>query len=81
MTTIIDIAITALAVSFVLGAVDAFFDLKKAKGFVALALSVGFLYLMGYYSYDLIILAPASAFSSLAVILLLERPVSITTRR
>jgi ABC-type bacteriocin/lantibiotic exporter with double-glycine peptidase domain len=81
MDILIDIGIIALSVSFVLGAIDAFIDLKKTKGFIALLFSIGFLYIIGYYGLELVILAPASAFSSLAIILLLEKPVNITTTR
>jgi hypothetical protein len=81
METIIDLIIATSFTSFFIGAIDAFYDLKKAKGFVALALSAGVFYLIGYLPYDLIIMAPAGAFLSLAVMMLLEKPVSVTTRR
>jgi hypothetical protein len=81
MTTLIDLFITALSVSYALSAVEAFIDLKKAKGFIALLLSTGILYLIGYFEYDLIIMAPAGAFSSLAIMMMLERPISVQTTR
>ena len=81
MTTIIDLVLSALVVSFFIGAIEAFINLRKLKGFLALALSVGVFYLMGYWSYDLIIMGPAGAFLSLAVMSLLDRPVTIQTRR
>jgi hypothetical protein len=81
MEIIIDLIIAASFVSFFLGALDAFFNLKKSKGFIALGLSAGVLYLMGYWEYDLLITAPAGAFLSLAVMMLLEKPQTVTTRR
>lgn len=81
MTTIIDLILSALVVSFFIGAIEAFVNLRKLKGFISLAISVGVFYLMGYWSYDLLIMGPASAFLSLAVMSLLDRPVTIQTRR
>lgn len=81
METIIDLIIATSFISFFVGAVDAFIDLKKSKGFLALGLSAGVFYLIGYTPYDLIIMAPAGAFLALAVMMLLEKPVAVTTRR
>jgi hypothetical protein len=81
MQTIIDLLLATLFVSYFVGAIDAFIDLRKSKGFIALALSVGVFYMMGYLSYDLAILAPAGAFLSLAVMSLIDRPVTIQPPR
>jgi len=81
MTTIIELFISALAVAYVLGAIDAYFDVGKLKGFVALPFAVGVLYLMGYLWIDIVILAPASAFVALAITMLLDRPQIVQTRR
>jgi hypothetical protein len=40
MTTLIDLFIATLSTSYFIGAIDAFYDLKKLKGFVALGFSV-----------------------------------------
>jgi hypothetical protein len=81
METLIDILLATLFTSYFVGAIDAFIDLKKFKGFLALALSVGVFYIMGYISYDLAILAPGSAFLSLAVMSVLDRPITIQPPR
>ena len=81
METFIDILLATLFTSYFVGAIDAFIDLKKFKGFIALALSVGVFYMMGYISYDLAILAPGSAFLSLAVMSVLDRPITIQPPR
>jgi hypothetical protein len=81
METLIDILLATLFTSYFVGAIDAFIDLKKFKGFIALALSVGVFYMMGYISYDLAILAPGSAFLSLAVMSVLDRPITIQPPR
>jgi hypothetical protein len=81
METLIDILLATLFTSYFVGAIDAFIDLKKFKGFIALALSVGVFYMMGYISYDLAILAPGSAFLSLAIMSVLDRPITIQPPR
>ncbi len=81
MDTLIEVFIVSLGVSYLLGAIDAFFNLGKLKGFVALLFATGFYYLIGYYWLDIVISAPASAFLSLAIMMLLERPNVIQTRR
>jgi hypothetical protein len=81
METLIDLLLATLFTSYFMGAIDAFIDLRKLKGLVSLALSVGVFYMMGYISYDLVILAPASAFLSLAVISILDRPITIQPPR
>jgi hypothetical protein len=81
MTTLIDILITALGVAFFVGLIEAFIDLRKLKGFIGLPFSVGILYLMGYWTLDFLVLAPASTFVALAITMLLERPAVIQTPR
>ena len=81
MTTLIDILITALGVSFFVGIIDAFIDLRKFKAFVGLPFAVGILYLMGYWTFDFVVLAPASTFVALAIMMLLDRPAVIQTQR
>jgi hypothetical protein len=81
MTTLLDIAITTLGTCFFLGAIDAFYDLRKLKGFVALLFSVGILYLIGYWNNDILVLAPACAYLALAVSMLVERPTAIQPLR
>lgn len=81
MTTIIDILIATLGVCYLLGAIDAFYDLGKLKGFVSLFFSTGILYLIGYWENDLLVLAPACAYLSLAVSMLVERPTTVQPLR
>jgi hypothetical protein len=81
MTTLIDILIVTLGTAYFLGAIEAFKDLGKLRGFFALPIAVGILYLIGYDVIDFIILAPASSFLALAVMMLLDRPVTVQTRR
>lgn len=81
MTTLIDIFITALGVAFFVGLIDAFIDLRKFKGFIGLPFAVGILYLMGYWTFDFLVLAPASTFVALAITMLLDRPAVIQTPR
>jgi hypothetical protein len=81
MTTLIDILITALGVAFFIGLIDAFIELRKSKGFVGLPFAVGILYLMGYWTLDFLVLAPASTFVALAIISLLDRPAIIQPTR
>lgn len=81
MTTLIDILITALGVAFFVGIIEAFIDLRKLKGFIGLPFAVGILYLMGYWTLDFLVLAPASTFVALAITMLLDRPAVIQTPR
>jgi ABC-type bacteriocin/lantibiotic exporter with double-glycine peptidase domain len=81
MTTILDILITTLGIAYFLGAIDAFFDLGKLKGFVALIFSAVILYLIGYWNNDLLVLAPACAYLALAVSMLVERPTTVQPLR
>lgn len=81
MDTLIEILITALSISYVIGAIDAYFDLGKLKGFIALPLATGIFYLFGYFWQDILVLAPAASFVSLAIMMLLDRPQTIQTRR
>jgi hypothetical protein len=81
MDTLIEILITAFSVSYVIGAIDSYFYLGKLKGFIALPLAGGIFYLFGYFWQDIIVLAPASSFVSLAMMMLLDRPQTVQTRR
>jgi ABC-type bacteriocin/lantibiotic exporter with double-glycine peptidase domain len=81
MTTILDLILAALVVSYFIGAIEAFINMGKFKGFVSLLLSIGVFALMGYTNNDLAIMSPAGAFLSLAVMVIIERPVSIQTTR
>jgi hypothetical protein len=81
MDTLIEILITAFSISYFIGAVDAFFNLGKLKGFIALPIASGIFYLWGYFWQDILVLAPAATFVSLAIMMLLDRPQTIQTRR
>jgi|LauGreDrversion4_2_1035121.scaffolds.fasta_scaffold1319016_2 hypothetical protein len=81
MTTLIDILIATLGIAYILGAIEAFKDLGKLRGFIALPIAVGIFYLIGYDVIDIILLSPASSFLALAVMMFLDRPVAIQTRR
>jgi hypothetical protein len=81
MDTLIEILITAFSISYFIGAVDTFFNLGKLKGFIALPIASGIFYLWGYFWQDILILAPAATFVSLAIMMLLDRPQTIQTRR
>ena len=60
MTTLIDILIATLGIAYILGAIEAFKDLGKLRGFIALPIAVGIFYLIGYDVIDIILLSPAS---------------------
>lgn len=79
MTTLIDILIATLGVAYFLGAIEVFKDLGKLRGFFALPIAVGILYLIGYSVMDLVIISPAVSFLALAVMMLLDRPIAIQT--
>jgi hypothetical protein len=81
MTTLIDILITALGVSYFVGLIDTFIDLRKLKGIIGLPFSVGILYIMGYLPLDFLVLAPASTFVALGITMLLDRPAIIQAPR
>lgn len=81
MTILLDIAITTFGICYFLGAIDAFYNLGKLKGFVALGFSALILYVIGYYEFELAVLAPACAYLSLAVSMLLERPTTVQPLR
>jgi hypothetical protein len=81
MTTLIDLLIATFSTSYFIGAIDAFYDLKKLKGFVALGFSVLALYFIGYSEYDLALMSTAAAFASLAIMAMLDRPVTIQPPR
>jgi hypothetical protein len=81
MDTLIEILITALTISYFIGAVEAYFNLGKLKGFISLPIAAGIFYLFGYFWQDILILAPAASFVSLAIMMLLDRPQTVQTRR
>lgn len=81
MDILIDLLIASLGTSYFLIAIEAFIDLGKVKGFVSLAFATGLTYLIGYSNYDLAVVAPATAFLSLAITTLLDRPTTIQPLR
>lgn len=70
---LIDLLVIALAVAFVISAIERFVELPSLRGFVALAFSAIGTWLMDYRYGTLVVLAMAAAFLSLVLVLVGER--------
>lgn len=73
MDLLLEVLLVSFAVAYFTEAIQAFYDLKKFRGFVALPFSIFFCWLFGYAWLETAIFAPASAFLALAITMFLTK--------
>jgi hypothetical protein len=73
MDLLIELLIVSFAVAYFTEAIQAFYDLKKLRGFVALPFAVLFCWLFGYPWIETALFAPASSFLALAITMFITK--------
>jgi hypothetical protein len=79
MDTLISVLIVGMAVGYLTELASSLLELfispKTVKMVFTVPLSLGGLYLLGYFDWSLVVLAPAAGFTALALMSVVSRPV------
>jgi len=82
MDVLIHTGLTALAASFLISAIEYWYPLRFYRGVVALALSLAAMYFAwSYESATCVVVAMASSFVTLLILMWIDKPMPVSFRR